>query len=110
MGLGSGMGRGGSREIFRAGNDHRLWTFYERQLGLVQKWPQPETMGRALWLVGNRRAMVTSWASLKHSRHPAGLFSAVPDAVRGLGVPSVPCALCVTSRTWDTQLLYESVP
>ena len=85
-------------------------TFYERQLGLVQKRPQPDTMGRVLWLVGNRRAVVTSWASRRHSRHPPGLFSAVPDAVRGLGVASVPCALCVTSRTWDTQLLYESVP
>lgn len=44
------------------------------------------------------------------SQTPSSLLSAIPDAVRGLGVVSVPCALCVTSRTWDTQILYESVP
>lgn len=60
--------------------------------------------------MGNRRATVTSWASPKHRRRPAALLSAVPDAVRGLGVVSVPCALCVTSRTRDTQMLYELVP
>lgn len=111
MGLGSGMGRGGSQELFRVGKgqSHRLWTFYECQLGLMQKQPQHDVMGRALWLVSNRRATVTSWASPKHHRCPAALLSAVPDAVRELGVVSVPCALCVTSRTRDIQMLYESV-
>lgn len=97
MGLGSGMGRGGSQGAFQSWQrpqSHRLWTFYECLLGLMQKQPQHDVMGRVLWLVSNRRATVTSWASPEHRRCPAALLSAVPDAVREFGVVSVPCA-CV---------------
>lgn len=73
MVLSSGTGRGGSQELFRAGKGHRVTGsgHCERQLGLVQKRPQHDAMGRVLWLVGNRRATVTSWASPKHRRRPA---------------------------------------